>query len=331
MKRLILISLPITIISALAILYFKKEVIFKDHFDDKMIFAESNHLNTMFGDDLSEVDKRFIEEKARKAVSLIIFKPQFFKSIEVVEKWEKEIIRLAKDKNIPGEIALGMALLENGGSEMAVSYAGAAGIFQITKNTAEVLGLRVEDKPVGLNLSKPVGLEVIDERLDPKKNIEAGLRYLSNNLKLFPNIGVAVWSYHAGEQNVSEAVKAYLADIGEKDAFDLLEAQDLGKLDRAKEVWRAYLTKDGLNIHKLLQNQKVKKEVIENLGDETELYPYKVFASAVLYEAYKNYEEKVDFVEKIELFRQGRIVLSDLIDPNYNFRGTRSGVLFIKN
>jgi len=307
LKRKILIFLIILITSLTFIfLYSKRRVILRDYFDNKMVLITSPLLETMFGGEVSEEDKKFIEEIGRKKLQVFISKPQFFRSLEVVEKWEETILRQAQDKSLPGEITLGMALLENGGAEDAISYAGAAGVFQITENTAQILGLDTEENP-------PAGG---DERLEPKKNIEAGLRYLSNNLKLFPDIGVAVWSYHAGEQNISNAIKVYLQDLGEEDAYSLLEAVDIGKLDRAKEVWRAYLTKDNLNIHKLLQNQKVKDEIIENLGDETELYPYKVFALSVLYDVYKSYENRNEFVNRIELYRQGRIVLSDLLIPS---------------
>ena len=267
-----------------------KETILMNHKVAKAIFHDLTN---------DEVEK--VENLAREQLRLIVSKPQFSPSLEVVEKHEKLISEQAQTLNIPPEVALGMALLENGGSETAISYAGAAGIFQLTEGTAKTLGLSTAENN--------------DERLDPEKNIKAGLTYLSNNLRLFSDIGLAVWSYHACQQNVSVALKTYLKSIGEKDAFDYLEAEREGKLDRAKYVWKAYVTKDGLNVHKLIDNPLVKLQVLSTLGDETELYPYKVLASTIIYQTHSQYQDKEIFAKKVALFNQGRIFASDLLDP----------------
>lgn len=250
---------------------------------------------------LSQDELKKAENLTREQIRLITSKPQFFPSLDIAQKYEHILEKKAKEKNIPREIAQGLALLENGGSEKEVSSAGAAGILQLTQNTARVLGLTVNDQ--------------IDERIDPEKNIEAGLSYLKQNLQLFSDIGLATWAYHAGPQNVSVALKTYLKSVGEDEAFDFLEAERLEKLDRTKYVWRSYVTKDGLDIHKLLQNPSVKLFFLPTLSDETELYPYKITASAILYDTAKIYPSKDEFKSQVEKFRQGRILLSDLLNP----------------
>lgn len=250
---------------------------------------------------LSQDEVKKAENLTREQIRLITSKAQFFPSLDIAQKYEDIIAKKAKEKNIPQEIVLGLALLENGGSEKEVSSAGAAGILQLTKNTAKVLGLTVNDE--------------VDERLDPEKNIEGGLSYLRQNLQLFSDLGLAVWAYHAGPQNVSVALKTYLKSVGEDEAFDFAEADRSGLLDRAKYIWRAYVTKDGLDTHKLLQNPNVKLFVLPTLYDETELYPYKVLASSILFDASKKYPSREEFKSQVERFRQGRILLSDLLNP----------------
>lgn len=268
--------------------------------NDTILLMDRKEAKIVFHN-LSQDDVKKAENLTREQIRLITSKPQFFPSLEIAQKYEDILSKKATDKNIPEEIAFGMALLENGGSEKEVSSAGAAGILQLTKNTARVLGLTVNDE--------------IDERIAPEKNIEAGLSYLKQNLQLFSDIGLAIWAYHAGPQNVSVALKTYLKSIGEEDAFDFSEAEKLGTLDRAKNVWRAYVVKDGLDIHKLLQNPNVKLFFLPTLSDETELYPYKITASAILYDTAKIYSSKDEFKSQVEKFRQGRILLSDLLNP----------------
>jgi len=250
---------------------------------------------------LTDQEANGAEDLIREQIRLIVSKPQFFDSLEVVKKHQETIQKTAEIYQIPTDVALGIALLENGGSETAVSSAGAAGIFQLTESTANDLGLQVND--------------YLDERLEPEKNIQAGLSYLDRNLKLFSDIGLAVWAYHAGAQNVSFAVKVYLQTLGEKDAFDFLEAQRLEQLDRAKYVWRAYVTKGDLNVHRLLENPQVQLLSLAGLGDETQLYPYKIIAAAIVWHLPEKYPNEAEFKDQIKAFNQGKIILDELITP----------------
>ena len=262
--------------------------------------VETKSAKAIFGN-LTDSEKQSADDLIREQVRLIVSRPQFFSSVEVVKKNEQTITQEAEKQQIPKEVAIGMAMLENGGSESAVSSAGAAGIFQITEGTAKQLGLEVSDEN--------------DERLDPQKNIAAGISYLDENLKLFSDIGLAVWAYHAGPQNVSLALKTYLESIGEKDAFDYVQALKEGKLDRAKYVWRSYATKGEINVHRILQNPKVQLIALAGLSDETELYPYKVAAASIIWDAKSKYPSEDEFKQNISEFNRGKILLSDLLAP----------------
>ena len=179
-------------------------------------------------------------------------------SLAVIKKHANTIKTFAREKGVPEDVALGVSLLENGGSETAVSSAGALGVFQLMPGTARSLGLTVNKK--------------MDERKDPKKNIEAGITYLKTNHERFGDWGLATWAYHAGEGNVSKAVKLY-AQATHK--ITLKGAKD-------PKSMREYIEKYNVTIHKLLSSPAV-KTLTKKLNDDSEGYPYKVLATASLF------------------------------------------------
>lgn len=179
-------------------------------------------------------------------------------SYAVVAKHAETIKNFAAQKQVPEDVAIGVALLENGGSETAVSPAGALGVFQLMPGTAKSLGLTVNKQH--------------DDRRDPMKNIEAGVRYLASNYQRFGDWGLATWAYHAGEGNVSKALKIYArANHG----IELKGVKDAAGA-------RAYVEKYGITIHKLLSDPAVKK-FTQTLNDDSSGYPYKVIATATLF------------------------------------------------
>src|SRR5690606_5334439 len=109
------------------------------------------------------------------------------------------------------------------------------GVFQLMPGTARSLGLQVSKK--------------IDERKNPAKNIDGGVRYLRSNFERFGNWGLATWAYHAGEGNVSKAIKIY-AKANHK--------IDLEGLKNPKEM-KSYVEKHDITIHKLLSDPAVKQ------------------------------------------------------------------------
>lgn len=294
-KKVLLIIL-IAASFGLALLFQKTSGVPKD---SSIILAKFQVVKTVFPN-LTKTESENVENLIRQQIRLIVGKPVFPQSLKIAQKYQNKIRGEAAAKKFPQDLALGVALLENGGTETAVSYAGAAGIFQLTEGTAKTLGLKIDKN--------------VDERLDPEKNIQAGISYLDQNLELFSDAGLAVWAHHAGTQNVAKALKVYLQSIGEEEAYDFVEAVNSGVLDRAKYVWRAYVTRDNLNVHKLLQTPAL-GPFLADLSDETELYPYKVVAASILFEASSNFSED-EFLKRVQLFNQGRILLADLLTPS---------------
>ena len=179
-------------------------------------------------------------------------------SLAVIQKHEETIKRKAAENGVPEEVAIGVGLLENGGSDTAVSSAGALGVFQLMPGTARSLGLTVNKK--------------VDERKIPEKNIAAGMKYLKGNFERFGDWGLATWAYHAGEGNVSKAIKIYAKA---KDNITLAGVKD-------PKAMRDYVEKHDITVHKLLSDPSVKK-FTQKLKDDSQGYPYKVVATAALF------------------------------------------------
>ncbi len=208
------------------------------------------------------------QAKVDKQVSYVSSRKAYPASLAVVQKHAETIKQKANENNVPVDVAVGVALLENGGSDTAVSPAGALGVFQLMPGTARSLGLQVDKKA--------------DDRKNPAKNIDAGVRYLRSNYDRFGDWGLATWAYHAGEGNVSKAIKIYAKAHGN------VKLAGVGKPSEMK----AYVEKSGLTVHKLLNDPKV-KEFTSKLNDDSEGYPFKVVATATLFKEANKAKEVV--------------------------------------
>jgi hypothetical protein len=176
----------------------------------------------------------------------------------VVEKHAEAIKETARDKGVPEDVAIGVAFLENGGSETAKSPAGALGVYQLMPGTAKNLGLTVTKS--------------VDDRKNPEKSIEAGVTYLRANYERFGDWGLATWAYHAGEGNVTKAVKIYAK------AHDGIELEGIRNFPQIRE----YVLSHGITVHVLLSDPSVQK-FTDKLNDDSAGYPYKVVATASLF------------------------------------------------
>lgn len=76
----------------------------------------------------------------------------------------------------------------------AISPVGAAGLMQLMPGTAKGLGLKLE------------------ERFDPDKNVEAGSRYLQQQINRFKDEKLALAAYNWGPENIAKAEKKLKAE-----------------------------------------------------------------------------------------------------------------------
>jgi len=201
-----------------------------------------------------------------KKVAFVSSRQAFPASLAVIERHEDVIREKAVKNGVPEDVAIGVGLLENGGSDTAKSPAGALGVYQLMPGTARNLGLTVNSK--------------IDERRIPEKNIEAGMNYLAANYERFGDWGLATWAYHAGEGNVSNAVKIYAKANHNVTLRGVSDAKSM----------RTYVEKHSITIHKLLSDPVVKK-FTSKLNDDSQGYPYKVIATAKLFKEKGNKSE----------------------------------------
>lgn len=206
----------------------------------------------------SEAKTREAQTTITKQKAFVSSRGAYQASLAVIEKHADTIKQVAAEKNVPADVAIGVAFLENGGSETAKSPAGALGIYQLMPGTARNLGLTVNKS--------------VDDRKNPEKSIEAGITYLATNYQRFGDWGLATWAYHAGEGNVAKALKIYAKA---NDGITLPGISDFGAM-------RDYVVSRGITVHKLLSDPSVQK-FTEKLNDDSSGYPYKVTATATLF------------------------------------------------
>jgi membrane-bound lytic murein transglycosylase D len=94
--------------------------------------------------------------------------------------------------NLPEELKY-MAIIESALNPVAVSRAGAKGMWQFMYRTAISYGLEINS--------------FVDERLDPFKSADAAARYLIDSYNIFGDWNLAISSYNCGAGNINKAIR----------------------------------------------------------------------------------------------------------------------------
>jgi soluble lytic murein transglycosylase-like protein len=131
----------------------------------------------------------------------------------VVERWLTRsgrflpmILEVFKQKGLPEELVF-TAMIESGFDPVAVSRAGAKGLWQFMAPTARQYGLRVD--------------RWLDERLDPEKSTVAAANYLKDLYTIFGSWDLVQAAYNAGEMKVIRAIQG----TGTRDFWSLTQSR----------------------------------------------------------------------------------------------------------
>ena len=148
---------------------------------------------------------------------------------EVVKSAKSSTEQIAKQYGVEVDLILALVKRESTFNPKAISRNGAVGLLQLMPPTARGLGLKV---PSYQNVRKPTPDPNIDERFHPRKNLDAGVRYLDDMLERYDgDYSLSLAAYNAGPGNVRKNGK--LSRSAERHVGKVLENYYQYKADAA--------------------------------------------------------------------------------------------------
>ena len=141
-------------------------------------------------------DKKAVQKTIKLAIvaiiiliAIIISRSTILK-INYPEKYSEYVEKYSKEFDVEKELIYAMIKAESNFKAEATSNKEALGLMQILESTAKEVAKELE-----LEITK-------EEILNPETNIAIGTKYISNLIKKYGNIELAIASYNAGIGNV---------------------------------------------------------------------------------------------------------------------------------
>ncbi len=159
---------------------------FESNVPDEVYIERIKKMNSFISLPYNEIVKNYIilySEKMPTKMSHILGLCHYYKPIfeDIFNRYD-----------IPQELKA-MAVIESAMNPLAVSRAGAKGMWQFMYSTAKMYGLHIDS--------------FVDERLDPVKSAEAAAQYLQDSYEIFGDWNLAIASYNCGAGNVNKAIR----------------------------------------------------------------------------------------------------------------------------
>ena len=167
-------------------LYDMDSVKFESNVPDSVYIERIKMMNSFISLPYNSVVKNYIikySEKMPSSIGRILGLYEYYKPYfdEIFDRY-----------NMPEELKA-MAIIESAMNPLAVSRAGAKGMWQFMYSTAKIYGLQIDS--------------FVDERLDPYKAAEAAAQYLQDAYEIFGDWNLAIASYNCGAGNVNKAIR----------------------------------------------------------------------------------------------------------------------------
>jgi membrane-bound lytic murein transglycosylase D len=167
-------------------LYDMDSVKFESNVPDSVYIERIKMMNSFISLPYNSVVKNYIIKYSEKMPSSI------GKILGLYEYYKPYFDEIFDRYNMPEELKA-MAIIESAMNPLAVSRAGAKGMWQFMYSTAKIYGLQIDS--------------FVDERLDPFKAAEAAAQYLQDAYEIFGDWNLAIASYNCGAGNVNKAIR----------------------------------------------------------------------------------------------------------------------------
>ena len=159
---------------------------FSSDVPDSVYIQRINQMNSFITLPYNDIVKNYIIRYSEKM-------PATMGKILGLSEYYMPIFQETFDRyGLPEELKA-MAVIESALNPLAVSRAGAKGMWQFMYQTAKMYGLHIDS--------------FVDERLDPVKSADAAARYLQDAYEIFGDWNLAIASYNCGAGNVNKAIR----------------------------------------------------------------------------------------------------------------------------